>query len=102
MVVLNTCAFIQEATEESIAEALALAGEWRPAREGRALVVAGCMPSRYGDDLAEAMPEVDAFVPVADEHSRARACWRASRDARRSLTPGPWRAPRGRPPRTSR
>lgn len=71
VVVLNTCSFIQAATEESIAEALALAGEWRPARKGRKLVVAGCMVSRYGDELAEAMPEADAFLPVADEASLA-------------------------------
>ncbi|MRS12398.1 MAG: 30S ribosomal protein S12 methylthiotransferase RimO [Actinobacteria bacterium] len=65
--VLNTCAFIQAATEESIAEALALVGAWREARPGRKVVVAGCMVSRYGDDLREAMPEPDAFVAVADE-----------------------------------
>lgn len=67
VVVLNTCSFIQAATEESIAEAFALTSDWRPLKEGRKLVVAGCMVSRYGGDLAEAMPEVDAFVPVADE-----------------------------------
>lgn len=72
VVVLNTCSFIQAATEESIAEAFALAGEWRPAREGRKLVVAGCMVSRYGDELAEAMPEADAFLGVADEPSLVR------------------------------
>lgn len=67
VVVLNTCAFIQPATEESIAEAFALATEWRPAKGGRKLVVAGCMVSRYGEDLAAAMPEADAFLAVADE-----------------------------------
>lgn len=67
VVVLNTCAFIQTATEESIAAALELAGEWAPARDGRRLIVAGCMPSRYGADLGVAMPEVDAFLPVAEE-----------------------------------
>jgi ribosomal protein S12 methylthiotransferase len=67
VVVLNTCSFIQEAVEESVEAALALAAEWKTARAGRALVVAGCLPSRYGDDLAVSMPEVDAFVPVADE-----------------------------------
>lgn len=67
VVVLNTCSFIQPATEESIAEAFALAESWRPLRDGRRLIVAGCMVSRYGNDLAEAMPEPDAFVAVADE-----------------------------------
>lgn len=67
VVVVNTCAFIREATEESIAVVLDVAGEWKSAGEGRKLVVTGCMPSRYGEDLGEAMPEVDAFVPVTDE-----------------------------------
>jgi ribosomal protein S12 methylthiotransferase len=70
--VVNTCAFIREATEESIAIVLALSGEWKAARPGRAVIVAGCMPARYGDDLAGAMPEVDAFIPVADEENLAR------------------------------
>jgi len=67
VVVLNTCAFIEAATEESISEALTFTGQWAPARDGRRVVVAGCMPSRYGAELAAAMPEVDAFVPVAEE-----------------------------------
>jgi len=71
MVVVNTCAFIREATEESISVVLDVAGEWKTAVEGRALVVTGCMPSRYGRDLGAAMPEVDAFVAVADEKGLA-------------------------------
>lgn len=66
-VVVNTCAFIQEATEESIAVVLDVAGEWKAAAAGRVLVVTGCMPSRYGTELCVSMPEVDEFVPVADE-----------------------------------
>jgi ribosomal protein S12 methylthiotransferase len=66
-VVVNTCAFIREATEESIAVILDVVGEWKSAGAGRRLVVTGCMPSRYGEDLSASMPEVDAFVPVADE-----------------------------------
>ena len=72
MVVVNTCAFIREATEESIGVVLDVAGEWKAGSEGRSLVVTGCMPSRYRDDLSEAMPEVDAFVPVSEEGELAR------------------------------
>jgi ribosomal protein S12 methylthiotransferase len=71
-VVVNTCAFIREATEESIAVILDVAGEWKAASSGRRLVVTGCMPSRYGDELAASMPEVDAFVPVTDETGLVR------------------------------
>ena len=65
LVVVNTCAFIEEAREESVATILAL-DEHRA--EGSELVVTGCMAQRYGDELAEALPEVDAVtgfgVPV--------------------------------------
>lgn len=67
VVVVNTCSFIKEATEESIEVVLELASTWAPLREGRRLIVAGCMPSRYGDDLTPALPEIDAFLPVASE-----------------------------------
>lgn len=66
VVVVNTCGFIRDAVEEGIAEVLELS-EWRDAREGRLLVVAGCMVSRYGDELAGSLTEADAFVPVVDE-----------------------------------
>jgi ribosomal protein S12 methylthiotransferase len=71
VVVVNTCSFIREATEESIEVVMSFATGWKAARPGRALIVAGCMPSRYGDELADALPEADAFVKVADEASIA-------------------------------
>ncbi len=65
LVVVNTCAFVAEAREESVATILAL--EERRA-DGAQLVVTGCMAERYGDELARALPEVDAVagfgVPV--------------------------------------
>jgi len=64
--VLNTCAFISDAVEEAVSVILELA-EWKAAREGRRIVVTGCLPSRYSESLATELPEVDAFVPVADE-----------------------------------
>jgi ribosomal protein S12 methylthiotransferase len=67
VVVVNTCAFIREATEESIAVILDVAGEWKAGSPHRRLVVTGCMPSRYADELEPSMPEVDAFVAVSDE-----------------------------------
>ncbi len=69
LVVVNTCSFIQDATEESLATVLEVAQQWVPEKAGRHLVVAGCMPSRYGDELAGELPEVSAFVPVGDEAS---------------------------------
>jgi ribosomal protein S12 methylthiotransferase len=59
LVVVNTCAFIESARQESIETVLALA-DLR--RDGAKLVVTGCMAERYGDELAAALPEVDAVV----------------------------------------
>jgi ribosomal protein S12 methylthiotransferase len=56
LIVVNTCAFIEDARRESIDTILAL-GE-RRAPQAR-LVVTGCMAERYGDELAAALPEVD-------------------------------------------
>jgi len=56
LVVVNTCAFIEAARQESIDTVLAL-DERRAA--GSRLVVTGCMAERYGDELATALPEVD-------------------------------------------
>jgi ribosomal protein S12 methylthiotransferase len=56
LVVVNTCAFIEAARQESIDTVLAL-DERR--RAGARLVVTGCMAERYGDELAAALPEVD-------------------------------------------
>jgi len=67
VVVVNTCSFIREATEESVATVLEVASEWLPERAGRSLIVAGCMPSRYAGDLTGELPEVTAFLPVAEE-----------------------------------
>ena len=63
--VVNTCGFIRDAKEESIGEILALA---RAKEKGRIrlLVVAGCMATRYRDDLPQLIPEVDLFVGPGD------------------------------------
>ncbi len=59
LVVVNTCAFIESARQESIDAVLNLA-ERRKA--GAKIVVTGCMAERYGDELRSALPEVDAVV----------------------------------------
>ena len=56
LVVVNTCAFIGEARQESIDTILALEDQ---RRDGARLVVTGCMAERYGAELAAALPEVD-------------------------------------------
>ncbi len=64
LIVVNTCAFIEDARQESIDTVLALA-DVRAA--GSRLVVTGCMAERYGNELADALPEVDAVVGFGAE-----------------------------------
>ena len=65
LVVVNTCAFIDEARQESVDTVLELSDR---RQAGAKLVVTGCMAERSGPELAAAMPEVDAVrgfgVPV--------------------------------------
>jgi len=65
VLVVNTCAFIGPAKEESIDAILDLAAV-KAARPGRRLVVTGCLAQRYADDLQQALPEVDVFVGTGD------------------------------------
>jgi len=59
IVVVNTCAFVEQARQESIDTILGLDSVRAP---GARLVVTGCMAERYGEELAEALPEVDSVV----------------------------------------
>ncbi len=56
LVVVNTCAFIESARQESIDTVLALSDA---RRHGSRLVVTGCLAERYGSELADALPEAD-------------------------------------------
>jgi ribosomal protein S12 methylthiotransferase len=61
LIVVNTCGFIASATEESIETILELA-QAKKQGQCECLVVAGCLPQRYGRKLAKSMPEVDLFL----------------------------------------
>ena len=56
LIVVNTCAFIEEAREESIETILSL-DEFR--NEGSEIVVTGCLAERYGSELQDVLPEVN-------------------------------------------
>jgi ribosomal protein S12 methylthiotransferase len=56
LVLVNTCAFIEAARQESVDTVLELSEQ---RAEGARLVVTGCMAERYGDELRDALPEVD-------------------------------------------
>jgi len=65
IIIVNTCSFIKEAKQESIDTILDLADR---KHDGccRLLVVTGCLPQRYQEELAAELPEVDIFIGTAD------------------------------------
>ena len=65
IIIINTCAFILPAKEESIEEILRMA-EWKKDGRCRHLVVTGCLPQRYGTILKKEIPEVDLFLGTCE------------------------------------
>ncbi len=65
--IVNTCSFLASATSESIETTLELASEVEDGVRACKIVMCGCVPSRYGDDLPSELPEVAAFVPSDKE-----------------------------------
>src|SRR5476651_1626912 len=63
VLVVNTCAFIDSAKEESI-EAILEAHQQRglTKRSNQKLIVSGCMSQRFAAELRQSLPEVDAFI----------------------------------------
>ena len=105
LLLINTCAFIGPAIEESH-EAIAAAVAWKAKRAGRLVVVAGCMVNRFADELATRYPAVDLLL--APKQIPRLGEWLALQPPRpmrlgspgraflpsgtldRSLTTGPW------------
>ena len=65
--IVNTCSFLASATEESVEATLTLAEERAGGVRSCPIVMCGCVPSRYGDELVSELPEVAAFVRAEDE-----------------------------------
>ena len=62
--IVNTCSFIDAAQEESV-DAILESAQLREAQNrGQALIVSGCLPQRFRDELAAVLPEVDAFMGI--------------------------------------
>jgi ribosomal protein S12 methylthiotransferase len=78
VLLVNTCAFIGPAKEESI-DAILDAARVKAARGGRRLVVTGCLAQRYADALVDELPEVDAFVGTGNLGRVAEAVEREER-----------------------
>lgn len=94
-IVVNTCSFIQAAADESIDAILNLA---RHKKEGRCrrLIVAGCLPERYRQEIVAALPEVDVFLGTG-AYDRVVAAVRGGMASGACLLPDPDAIDTGRP-----
>src|SRR4030095_13014484 len=96
VVIVNTCSFIDSAQEESV-DTILRSAELREAQNrGQGLIVSGCLPQRFRDDLPKLLPEVDAFMGI-DQVSRVTEIVHQALEHRqqrlRNRTPGPRLSP---------
>src|SRR5208282_4174385 len=63
-VIVNTCSFIDAAQEESVDTILESAEVRAAQNRGQSLIVSGCLPQRFRDELPGLLPEVDAFMGI--------------------------------------
>src|SRR6476619_640126 len=64
VVIVNTCSFIDAAQEESV-DTILESAELREAKNrGQGLIVSGCLPQRFREELPKLLPEVDAFMGI--------------------------------------
>ena len=61
IILVNTCGFIEDAINESIDTILYLA-EYKTTGNCQYLIVAGCLPERFGEEMVPDLPEVDLFL----------------------------------------
>jgi len=64
VVIVNTCSFIDSAQEESVDTILESAELRQAKNRGQGLIVSGCLPQRFRDELPKLLPEVDAFMGI--------------------------------------
>ena len=67
IIIVNTCSFIESAVDESVDEILELA-EFKKTGRCKRFIVTGCLPERFREELAESLPEVDAFLGTGAYH----------------------------------
>lgn len=80
IIVINTCAFIEQAKSEAIENILEMA-EYKNTGALVGLVVAGCLAQRYGEELLTEMPEIDAVVGVGSFSEIVEVCDKLINDA---------------------
>jgi ribosomal protein S12 methylthiotransferase len=85
VLIVNTCAFIDSAKQESVDAILEMA-ELKKAGAGRRLVVTGCLAERYRDKLMSEIPEIDAVLGTGEVPDIVRAIGGASARGTSPLT----------------
>ena len=106
-IVVNTCSFIEDAANESIDAILEMAA-FKDTGRCRRLIVTGCLPERYREEITTALPEVDHFLgtgafdrivaALGDNDPGLPACFLPDPDA---IAPAPADLMRWRPPAPS-
>src|SRR5437762_9876928 len=87
VVIVNTCSFIESAQQESI-DTILQSDELRQAKNrGQGLIVAGCLPQRFRDELPKLLPEVDAFMGIDQVTQVTEIVKQAMVRRRKSLKP---------------
>ena len=83
VVIVNTCSFIDAAQEESV-DTILESAELREAKNrGQGLIVSGCLPQRFREELPKLLPEVDAFMGI-DQVGRVTEIVREAMDRRQA------------------
>jgi ribosomal protein S12 methylthiotransferase len=67
LVIVNTCSFLMSAVDEGLEVIFDLVNSRAELPEKAKILVAGCMPARYGDALSDELTEVEGFLPASEE-----------------------------------
>jgi ribosomal protein S12 methylthiotransferase len=99
VLVVNTCAFIDSAKQESIDAILEMA-EFKKGGAGKRLIVTGCLAERYRDQLKSQIPEIDAVLGTGEVPDIVKAIGGTGRAGVSPLVffPAPGTAPSTQPP----
>jgi len=89
VVIVNTCSFIDSAQEESVDTILESAALRDSAKPNQGLVVSGCLPQRFRDELPKLLPEVDAFIGIDQVENIGKVVQQAHELRARRLAPKP-------------
>jgi ribosomal protein S12 methylthiotransferase len=89
VVIVNTCSFIDAAQEESVDTILQSAEVREANNRGQGLIVSGCLPQRFRDELPKLLPEVDAFMGIDQVANVTDIVSRALERRRQKLTESP-------------